>query len=73
MSATWSNLQNAGLTFGDVFMLHGDARKKFSPIGRRVRIEHHAADAKAVKLVDAESGEYVNQCAGLNRAAWWIA
>lgn len=72
-NAEWTSLKNANLNFGDEFALHGDTAKKFSPVGRRVRIEHSHLNAKAVVLVDAKTGARVSQCSGLGTAKWWIA
>ena len=73
MTATWTNLADAGLTFGDEFMYHGYARKAPKLVGRRVRIERRGTDSQAFNLVDAETGVKVEHATSLKRAMWWVA
>ena len=71
MTATWTSLHTAGLTYGDEFTYHGQTKAKFQPAGVRVRIERR--EGAAYHLVNAKTGAWVSQATSLKTAKWWIA
>jgi hypothetical protein len=73
MTATWTNLHNAGLTYGDEFTYHGAAKNAYQLTGIRVRIERWEGQGNAFRLINVETGESVSHATSLKRAMWWVA
>ena len=73
MTATWTSLHTAGLTYGDEFTYHGLAKAKYELTGQRVRIERNRPESNAYRLINVETGEKVSQATSLKTAKWWVA
>jgi hypothetical protein len=73
MTATWTSIQAAGLTYGDEFTYHGQTKAGYELTGQRVRIVRNQAKSTAYQLINVETGVKVSQAMSLKSAKWWIA